>query len=221
MPSTFTDLKQADAERANSFGTPGGAALRVTIVSGLPRSGTSVTMQMIHAGGLPALTDAIRAADVDNPHGYYEFEPVKKTKADASWLAEAAGRVVKMVHLLLLDLPLVPPDGIRLPYRIIMTQREPDEVLASQSKMLQRLGRGGGAIAPEQLKTLYKQQMTKVMAHLTARPEAFAVMTLSYNALLADPQTAAGQVNEFLGGQLDVAKMAAAVDASLYRNRKG
>lgn len=191
-------------------------AAPVTIVSGLPRSGTSVTMQMIHAGGIPALTDEIRTADVDNPHGYYEFEPVKQTKKDSSWLAQAGGKVVKMVHLLLLDLPLNPA----VPYRVVMTQREADEVLASQGKMLQRLGKTGGALPAEQMKKIYEQQLTKVMAHLTANPQAFVVTTVSYNDMLADPAKTAKTVNTFLGGILDEAKMAAAVDPTLYRNRK-
>jgi hypothetical protein len=98
----------------------------ITIVSGLPRTGTSLMMQMIHAGGIPALTDKVRASDEDNPKGYFELEAVKRTKKDDSWLAEAAGRVVKMVHLLLYDLP------VNHQYRVVFMRRELREVVRSQ-----------------------------------------------------------------------------------------
>lgn len=189
----------------------------ITIVSGLPRSGTSVMMQMLDAGGLPALTDGQRAADTDNPRGYYEFEAVKRTKKDPSWLAGAGEKVVKLVHLLLLDLPL---DG-SVHYRIVMMRREIDEVLASQAKMLSRLGRGGASLPAEQLKTVFAQQMTRVRAHLAAHPERFEVLEVSYNDLVTDPSRTAAQLNQFLGGTLDEQKMIAAVDPGLYRNRKG
>src|SRR5574337_153211 len=99
----------------------------ITIVSGLPRSGTSMMMQMLHRGGIPAVTDEIRSADEDNPKGYYEFEPVKKTKEDASWLARAGGKVVKMVYRLLYDLP-----G-DYAYHVVFMRRNLREVIASQN----------------------------------------------------------------------------------------
>src|SRR5690349_19374505 len=107
----------------------------IIIVSGLPRSGTSLMMQMLAGGGVEILTDAIRTADDDNPRGYLEFEPVKKTKQDSSWVPAARGKAVKMVSQLLYDLP--PAER----YRIIFMSRDLDEVLASQEKMLARLGR--------------------------------------------------------------------------------
>jgi hypothetical protein len=191
--------------------------LPITIVSGLPRSGTSVTMQMIHAGGLAALTDEIRSADVDNPRGYFEFEPVKKTKQDPSWLPQARGKVVKMVHMLLLDLPLGTGDK----YRVVMTHREANEVLASQAKMLERLGRKGGAVDPAQLKQIFQQQMTRVLKHLADHPNDFSTCEVSYNEMVSSPRATAERLNTFLGGTLDIEKMVAAVDSSLYRNRLG
>ena len=109
----------------------------ITIVSGLPRSGTSMMMQVIEAGGIPALTDNPRARDEDNPQGYYEFEPVKQTRDDPSWVPGARGKVVKMVYRLLYDLP-----GDQ-DYRVIFMRRNIDEVLTSQKKMLQRSGKPG------------------------------------------------------------------------------
>ena len=107
----------------------------IIIVSGLPRSGTSLMMQMLHQGGIPVVTDEIRTADTDNPRGYYEFERVKKTKEDSSWLPDARGKVVKMVSSLLYDLPATEA------YRIVFMRRDIDEMLESQEKMLARLSR--------------------------------------------------------------------------------
>lgn len=188
----------------------------VAIVSGLPRSGTSVMMQMINAGGLPALTDTVRTADVDNPRGYFEFEPVKQTKRDSSWLDQAGGKVVKMVHLLLLDLPI----DRDVQYRVVMMARDPDEVITSQSKMLQRLGSKTPPPESAQLKAIYAQQMAKVTRHLQSHPTRFHLLTVSYNDLIARPADEARRVNVFLGGTLDETAMAAAVEPSLYRNRK-
>ena len=89
----------------------------ITIVSGLPRSGTSMMMRILEAGGMPVLVDAARPADVDNPNGYYEFEPAKSIREDASWLTQAEGRAVKMVYKLLYDLP---PDRA---YHVLFLQR--------------------------------------------------------------------------------------------------
>ena len=114
----------------------------IIIVSGLPRCGTSLMMQMLVQGGFEAVTDHIRAADTDNPRGYYELEKVKKLKEDASWLPETRGKVVKMVSQLLFDLPA----GER--YRVIFMQRDLDEMLASQEKMLERLNRPAARETP-------------------------------------------------------------------------
>ncbi len=104
----------------------------ITIVTGLPRSGTSLMMKMLEVGGIPPLTDRARVADEDNPKGYYEFERVKKLPQDTSWLPEAEGKAVKMVSMLLYDLP---KDRA---YKIIFMRRQMEEILASQKKMLLR-----------------------------------------------------------------------------------
>lgn len=184
----------------------------ITIVSGLPRSGTSLMMQMIQAGGIPALTDAQRAADEDNPRGYLEFEAVKKTKQDASWLNEADGRVVKMVHLLLYDLPA------GREYRVVFVRRNLREVLASQRKMLQRQGKAGAAMADEQLIKVFEGQLQKLFAWLASQ-QHFSVLEVAYNDLMADPGPQVARINQFLGGQLDEGKMLGAIDPGLYRNR--
>ena len=185
----------------------------VTIVSGLPRSGTSMMMKMIEAGGMAALVDNIRQADDDNPKGYFEFEPVKKTKQDPSWLRQASGKVVKMVHLLLLDLP---PD---YQYRVVFMRRNLDEVIVSQNKMLERQGKSLGKLGEDRLKQLFTAQINKVDEFLREH-DSFRVLHVSYNEALQDAGPVVQQVNDFLGGHLDTEAMQQIADPSLYRNRR-
>ena len=185
----------------------------VTIVSGLPRSGTSLMMQMLSAGGIPPLTDEIRAADEDNPRGYLEFERVKQIKQDKAWLDDAAGKVVKMVHLLLYDLP----QG--RPYRVVFMRRNLEEVLVSQRKMLARQGKAGAQLPDEQLRKVFEDQVKKVTNWLTTQPNVKSI-EVTYHELIADPRGHAERLNEFLGGALNVDAMVGAVDPNLYRNRK-
>jgi len=184
----------------------------ITIVSGLPRSGTSMMMQLVEAGGIPALTDHVRTKDEDNPKGYYEFEPVKRTKDDPSWVQSARGKVVKMVYRLLYDLP----DDYE--YRVIFMQRDLDEVLASQKVMLQRSGKEGAAISDEKLKELFMSELAKFDRWIAAR-QNFSILSIDYREIIAAPRTQCERINGFLGGMLDCDRAAAAVDPSLYRNR--
>lgn len=181
----------------------------IIIVSGLPRSGTSLMMQMLDGGGLAVLTDGIRSADTDNPRGYYELEKVKRLKHDSAWLPEARGQAMKMVSQLLYDLPASER------YRVVFMERDFDEMLTSQEKMLARLGRP--AAPREQIIPAYNQHLERLHAWL-AQQANFAVLRVSYNALLARPAEEARRVREFLG-RGDSAAMARAVDATLYRNR--
>ena len=183
----------------------------IIIVSGLPRSGTSLMMQMLAVGGVEVVTDHVRTADTDNPRGYYEFERVKKIKQDASWLPEARGKAVKMVSQLLYDLPT----GEK--YRIIFMERDLDEVLASQEKMLERLGRT--AAPREAMRQSFIVHLDRLHEWLRQRPN-IEVLRVRYHDLLERPGGEAERVRAFLGGEADVDRMAGAVDPSLYRNRK-
>lgn len=184
----------------------------ITIVSGLPRSGTSMMMQMLAAGGLPVLTDHARRADEDNPRGYYEFEAVKDVRNDQSWLSTAGGKVVKMVYRLLYDLPPA------FDYRVIFMRRNLDEVIASQEEMLRRNGKPTGDISPEQFATIYQRQLDEVDAWL-AKQSNFQVLDVQYRDVLDNPQQVVGELNAFLDGKLDTAAMLRVPDTSLYRNR--
>lgn len=183
----------------------------IVIVSGLPRSGTSLMMQMLDRGGLPAVTDNIRTADTDNPRGYYEFERAKKIKYDAAWLPDARGKVVKMVSQLLYDLPASEK------FRIIFMDRDLDEMLVSQEKMLQRLNRP--AAPREEMKHHFRIHLEKLYAWL-GRQSHIRVLRVNYNELMQKPADAARLVSEFLDGRVDGERMAEAVDPALYRNRR-
>ena len=183
----------------------------IIVVSGLPRSGTSLMMQMLENGGVEVITDRIRMADIDNPRGYYELEKVKKTKEDASWLPQARGKAFKMVSQLLYNLP--PTEK----YRIIFMERDLDEVISSQEKMLRRLGRS--ADTSDEMKQSFAVHLQKLQAWLQ-KQENMQVLRVSYNDLMENPKGQAERVNEFLRGGANVPGMAKTVDPSLYRNRK-
>jgi hypothetical protein len=182
----------------------------VVIVSGLPRSGTSLMMQMLNQGGIATMTDEQRVADTDNPRGYYEFERVKQIKHDRAWLPEAQGKAVKMVSQLLYDLPSDQQ------YRIIFMRRELDEVLDSQEKMLKRLNRP--AAPREQIRSAFELHLARLLEWLT-KQQYMQVLSVSYNQLIAQPGEHAQRIAEFLDGRPDVQRMIAAIDPSLYRNR--
>jgi hypothetical protein len=182
----------------------------IIIVSGLPRSGTSMMMQILDASGVEVVTDNLRTADADNPRGYYEFEKVKQVKRDASWLPGIRGKAVKMVSQLLLDLP--PTEH----YRVVFMERDFAEMLDSQERMLRRLGRE--AAPRETIIPAYSAHLERVHQWLQLQPH-IAVLRVGYKALVERPEAEVIRLNGFLGGRLDVSRAVGAVDPSLYRNR--
>jgi hypothetical protein len=185
----------------------------VTIVSGLPRSGTSMVMKMLEAGGIPPLTDNIRTADTDNPKGYYEFERVKKLRdGDVSWLPEAQGKAVKVIAALITHLPS------KYEYRVLFMRRNIHEILASQSKMLENRGEESKA-DDDTMKDLFQKHLIKVRGWMNNQPNLI-YLDIDYNEILKDPVPYISQINHFLGGNLDEEKMLTVVDSSLYRQRK-
>lgn len=184
----------------------------ITIVSGLPRSGTSLMMQMLEAGGMPVLTDGIRDADEDNPRGYYELEAVKRTKDDPAWLHGAPGKVVKMIYLLLYDLPAT------YNYRIIFMHRPLSEVVASQQTMLTRSGKEGTSLSDEQFTSLLERELSEIDEWL-GRQENCAVHNVNYHDLLNNGESAATALNDSVGGDLDVEAMQRVIRPELHRQR--
>ncbi len=186
----------------------------VIVVSGLPRSGTSMMMKMLEAGGKSILTDNLREADANNPKGYYEFERVKQMKdGDVAWLSDAVGKVVKIVTGLITYLPA------DFNYKVIFMQRDLSEVLSSQKKMLGRLGAGDDNIPDDQMAKTYAEHVKQVKGWLM-RQANVELLNVNYNAMISDPIESLQKVNAFLGGGMDVQKMTSVVDAELYRERK-
>ena len=185
----------------------------ITVVSGLPRSGTSLMMQMLAAGGIPPMTDHQRAPDESNPCGYFEFEPVKRLRTDRSWIEQAQGHAIKVIHLLLRELPT---DG-QFDYRVILMHRSMAEVLASQRAMLERQNK---VTADDvMLAKVYQSQLDQAEQWLMSQP-AFSILVMDHHVVLKTPESAANSVNDFLGGGLDVGAMTRVVDPKLYRQQQ-
>jgi hypothetical protein len=185
----------------------------ITVVSGLPRSGTSMMMKMLEAGGLTVLTDNQRAPDEDNPRGYYEDERIKRLARDASWLSEARGKVIKVVS------PLLKHLRTEYRYRIVFVRRDMAEVLASQRQMLVRRNEPTDTVTDEQMTAAYRKHLAGVEAWLQEQPN-MDVLYVSYKDIVQDPAAHAARISEFLGHRLDTARMMSAVDHGLYRQRK-
>jgi hypothetical protein len=181
----------------------------ILIVSGLPRSGTSLAMQMLAAGGLPAFTDGFRVPDASNPRGYLEESRVRGLARDASWVSEADGRALKVVAPLLRHLPPGPT------YRVVFVTRDIEEVLASQATMLAQAGQSAGRA--ETLRPVFERQLAE--ARDWARLNAEAVTDLPHALVIGAPAEAAARLADFAGGELDRDAMAAVVDPTLYRQR--
>lgn len=188
--------------------------LPITIVSGLPRSGTSLMMQMLQAAGIPPLTDKQRAADADNPNGYFEYERVKKLhQGDTDWLPQAQGKALKVIATLL---PYLPPG---YPYRVIFVRRAMQEVLASQSEMLARRGESSGAASEEEMVRIYTRHLAEVELWLVRQPEV-EKLDVDYNLLLANPEPTVRRVAAFIDRPESVQAMRTVIDPALYRNRQ-
>jgi hypothetical protein len=189
------------------FGEP------IVVVSGLPRSGTSMLMKMLAAGGVPIMTDGQRTADEDNPEGYFEVERIKglPQESDRAWLAEARGKAVKVISYLLRSLPE------EHNYRVVFLRRDIDEVLASQAKMMARRGERDDVPA-EKMREVFAKDVARAL-ELLARAPQFEVLEVEYAAVVARPLDEARRIADFVGGGLDPEAMAAAVRPALYRNR--
>ena len=184
----------------------------ITIVSGLPRSGTSMMMQMLEAGGVRLLVDNIRKPDKDNPKGYYEYEKVKQIRTDISWLDEAEGKALKIVYSLLYDLPK------NRNYKVIFMKRNLEEILASQSAMLKTMEKNVNSFDKFKLRDTFEAQIKRITSWIAVQANIDTIH-VSYNAVIQDPGENARRINHFLDSKLAIRKMTRAVDDSLYKQR--
>jgi hypothetical protein len=185
----------------------------ITIVSGLPRSGTSLMMQMLAAGGLPVLSDGERQADVDNPRGYLEWERIKQLPKDPACISEAEGKVVKIISLLLLSLP----EGHE--YRVIFMERPLTEVLASQEVMRRHRGTVTPGASAALISSAFEKNLRAVHAWLDSKAYV-KTLRVPYHEVLRDAESIAQKITQFLAIDLNVQAMSQQVDSTLYRNRK-
>jgi hypothetical protein len=184
----------------------------ITVVSGLPRSGTSLMMQMLAAGGLPVVTDGERVADEDNPRGYFEWEQAKLLPRQPGLIAEAEDKAVKVISQLLFALPA------GRDYRIIFMERPLSEVVASQAEMIRRRGSTAPAVAPAVLLQALQTHLNQVNAWLKQQSNIPLCRT-DYRQLISDPGGTARTIAQFVQVALDVAAMEQQVDSALYRHR--
>lgn len=185
----------------------------IIIVSGLPRSGTSMMMNMLEMGGVPVLTDRERTADKDNPRGYFEHEKVKKLRdGEVEWLKEAKGKAVKIIAT---HLPYLPEDN---QYQIIFMERMLDEIIASQNRMLINRGKDTGRVSDGEMKAIFEKHLKQI--HKLMKNNAyFSFIRISYNNLLKDPDYHIEHIVEFLGLPLNRQSMVDIIDPELYRHR--
>lgn len=184
----------------------------VIVVSGLPRSGTSMMMKILAEGGIPIVTDQSRTPDIDNPNGYFELEAVKKmSEGNVAWLADAGGKAVKVISALLEHLPQTHF------YKIIFMEREIKEILASQRKMLANrnefLKANDGEVEQQ-----FQRHLSTLRPWLARQPN-MEVLYVSYNSLVVDPEPFCQRLIEFTGLSLDLDQMLSVPNRELYRNR--
>ena len=184
----------------------------IIIVSGLPRSGTSMMMKMLAEGGVPVITDELRRADPDNPKGYFEFETVRQMPAgNIEWLEHARGKAVKVISALLEYLPS------DYDYKIIFLEREIQEILASQHKMLDHRNEKPKA-EDKEIEQQIKGHLSVMKPWLVRQPN-MEVLYINYNQLMTKPEPSCEQVAAFLDLPLNQTRMLAVPDRQLYRNR--
>ena len=187
----------------------------IVVVSGVPRSGTSMMMQALAAGGISVLTDGTRVADADNVNGYFELESVKRLgQGESVFLAEAGARAIKVIHTLLPQLPLA------FNYRMVFMMRDLDEVIRSQKRMLERKAKAAVPLSDSALKAVLEKQRESALAWARDQPE-IEMLLVGHGEAITRPVEAMSLVNDFLGGALDVAAMAGVVDPALRHHVAG
>ncbi|HVI11155.1 MAG TPA: sulfotransferase domain-containing protein [Candidatus Binatia bacterium] len=184
----------------------------ITIVSGIPRSGTSLMMQMISAGGMPVLTDGQRSADANNPRGYYELESVKSLARNPEVISQAEGKVVKVISSLLTFLP------VQHEYRVVFMRRPLEEVMKSQDRMMGRLGKDIPAAANESVAAAFEKHLKQIDQWMSQQPN-IGVLYVDYASVLDDAQREAARIKDFLEYPLDVPSMLRQVEHSLHREK--
>lgn len=185
---------------------------KITIVSGLPRSGTSLMMSILKNGGMSILEDQQRRPDEDNPRGYYEYEKVKDLAKNNSWVCDHGGKVIKVISFLLKNLP----DNMN--YDVIFMNRNIKEVLKSQSKMLERSGVNLGSVSDDVMEKKFLDHLEKTNNWFSLQKN-MKVYYVDYSKLVKDTNNVIHDLCLFLGRDLNKNNMLSAVDKNLYRQK--
>lgn len=186
----------------------------IVIVSGLPRSGTSLMMDMLRAGGMPVLVDQVRRSDEHNPRGYFEYAPIKRLATDSSWITAAEGKAIKAVSLLLYSLP---PGR---DYRIVFMTRRFDEILASQNDMLAATGVTVADSSDIEARQALELHLAQVLTWVQSQSN-MALLKCDYNQMLNTPMPILESVSRFLGIPLAMEQMRERIDMGLHRHCLG
>ena len=181
---------------------------QIVVVSGLPRSGTSLMMQMLDKGGCEVLVDGKREADVSNPKGYYEYEPVMSIHKSNLWLEEAKDKVVKIVA------PLLKFLSPKYRYKIIFMTRDLNEVIKSQQVMQ---GKDDNAF-PVKLVEAYHKLLNSVKVWKNREP-GVEMIYVNYKDVLDNPGPELERIESFVGLPLNKEDMIGCIDKSLHRNK--
>lgn len=184
----------------------------LVVVSGLPRSGTSLMMQMLEAGGMEVYSDAIRQADENNPRGFFEHEEVKKSARNNAWVGRAKGKAVKVVSPLMRFLPPT------FAYSVIVMKRDIEEIVTSQHKMLVGTGKAKEDRYPLQMEQIMRKQYQTSLKWMQSQPN-IRLIEVDFDQAVHHPKEVVRLVNEFLAGKLDEGKMAEVAERGLHRNR--
>jgi tetratricopeptide (TPR) repeat protein len=181
---------------------------QIVIVSGLPRSGTSLMMQMLHKGGIEVLTDHDRKADESNPKGYFEYNPVMSIHKDNFWLGEAKNKSVKVVA------PLLKFLSPEYRYKVIFMNRDLTEIIKSQQKMIGK----NPDVLPFKLFEAFNKQLDQVEIWKQKEP-GVELMYLNYKDVLDNTDDVINKLSSFIGLDLNASEMIGCVDKTLYRNK--
>jgi hypothetical protein len=185
----------------------------IIVVSGLPRSGTSMMMQMLKVSGVDLVMDDTRKPDLYNTRGYYEYEKVKEIKKDTSWLDGIQGKAVKIISQLLYHLPESHQ------YKIIFMQRNMEEIISSQNKMLSSRGRGSDVINDTIMAEKFERHLEKIRKWIVNQGN-IECLYIHYNNIIEDPIKTITKLNDFFDNQINIRPMLKVIDKSLYRIRK-
>ncbi|MGA0901105.1 MAG: alkaline phosphatase family protein [Luteolibacter sp.] len=188
-------------------------ALDFILVSGLPRSGTSLMMQILEAAGIPIMTDGKRQADEDNPVSYCEWEELKTLPKNPHLLDKAKGRAIKVVTALLPALPR------KHRYKILYMVRPVEQIIDSQWAMLARHGKSPRAEKDHLIAT--QDQYSRKVRELLSSSEQVELLEVDYPKLIADPASVLEEIAGFLGVAFQLTSdVIDCVKPQLYRQRQ-